>query len=245
VLRQWLAEAIVHEQAADWTNMAYLTEPRYFTHSLPEGAPALTTLLERIADERILKRLRHFYDCELLFHNTQYFFEPATHSHAGAWHRDGQFGAPNQEITDEIEQRRYAETIVVHVHIALLADDHFEIVPGSHARWDTPEELAIRRGRAGRQKNESEMPGAVRVRLAAGDACFFSAWSIQRGNYFAHVPRRTFDVIYGTPAEWATPPPTCFLNPEVLEHLSPAARHFFTRFITAHHERWGRGEFDY
>jgi hypothetical protein len=237
VFGQWLDEAPERERAANATNMAYLTEPRYFTRE----PHRLTALLELIADERLRGPWRRVFGRDLLFHNTQYFFNPATETRAGDWHRDGQFGAAD----DEAERRRYAGTIGVHVHVALLPDENFEIVPGSHARWDTPEEAAIRKGLGGRRKDDGAMPGAARVRLGAGDACFFDAWSTHRGNYVADVPRRTFDVIYGTQADWATPPPTCFLTPGVLESLSPAARGFFARFVAAHREKWARGEYDY
>lgn len=58
------------------------------------------------------------------------------------WHRDSQFGQPDPEL----ECRRILTTTSVHVRVALEDDDRLEIVPGSHRRWDTPEELQIRKG---------------------------------------------------------------------------------------------------
>jgi hypothetical protein len=237
VLCRWLNEAADAERAANSTNMAYLTEPRYFT----EKPPCLSALLEAIAHRRILATLDELSDRELLFHNTQYFFNPASRSRAGDWHRDQQFGAPD-EATEKSRMRR---TIGLHLHLAFLPDDNLEIVPGSHARWDTREEWAIRHGIDGRKKNEAALPGAERILLEAGDGCFFSAWAIHRGSYLADRPRRTFDIIYGTPADWHTPPPTCFLAPSVLDNLSPPARHFFERFIAAYKDKWRTGQFDY
>ena len=40
------------------------------------------------------------------------------------------------------------------------SDDRLEIVPGSHARWDTPDELRIRRGA---DRTTPDMPNAARV----------------------------------------------------------------------------------
>jgi len=236
VLGQWLNESRDPRASSDLINMAYLTEPRYF-----EDHPAqLTTLLEAVADEKILSLLEAVFDAELLFHNTQYFFDPRGQSRAGAWHRDQQFVAED-DATEELIRRT---TVGVHVHVAFLPDDNLEIVPGSHTRRDTPEELRIRRGLNGRETSADDMPGAVRISLGAGDACFFSAWSIHRGRYLAEHPRRTFDIIYGTSNQWAVPPPTCFLRPDVLRGVSEPARRFFRRFIDAYKPAWEKGEYD-
>jgi ectoine hydroxylase-related dioxygenase (phytanoyl-CoA dioxygenase family) len=233
VFEQWRRAAPNPKKAANLINMAYLTEWRYFEQQ-PER---LTVLLEAIAAPKILSVLKQLSDKDLIFHNTQYFFNPLDESRQGDWHRDQQFGVPD----DETEKLRMAQTVGIHAHIAFLADNNFQYVPGTHARWDTPEELAIRRGANGQPKNSPNMPGAVRIKLEPGDACFFSAWGIHRGNYMAEVPRRTFDIIYGTPAEWATPPPMCFLEPGVLENLQPASRAFFENFINAYREKWLSG----
>lgn len=234
IFAQWLAESRDPAAAADNTNMAYLTEPRFL-----EGRPRRRrTLLEAVADERPLGVVRQLFGRELPFLNTQYFFEPATRSRGGDWHRDQQFDAPDEAT----ERERMRAVVGVHAHLALVADDHLEYVPGSHARWDTPAELKIRRGLGGAAKNSDAMPGARRVHLDAGDAVFFSPWGIHRGRYAAGRPRRTFDVIYSTPGDWFTPPPTCFLRPGALEDLTPAARAFFARFVETYRERWQRGE---
>jgi hypothetical protein len=86
------------------------------------------------------------------------------------------------------------------------------------------------------------MPGARRISLDAGDAVFFSPWGIHRGRYISGITRRTFDIIYSTPPDWFTPPPTCFLRPDALDGLAPHARDFFARFVDTYRERWQRGE---
>lgn len=236
-LRQWLAEARDYQEAANNTNMAYLTEPRYFVNQ-PDN---LTLLLETIAHERIFTVLDLLDYDHLLFHNTQYFFNPATQTRAGNWHRDSQFDAPDEEI----EWSRINSALGIHAHIALLHDENLEIVPGSHTRRDTPDEADIRHRRNGKSANDDAMPNAIRIHLDAGDACFFSAWGIHRGNYIADIPRRTFDVIYGMPVECYTPSPTCFRQPEVLARLSPHARSFFERFVDTYKEKWERGIYDH
>ncbi|HJR06218.1 MAG TPA: phytanoyl-CoA dioxygenase family protein [Pyrinomonadaceae bacterium] len=235
VLAQWLEESSDPRAAADSTNMAFLTEPRYFTKH-PEG---LRLLLEAITDEKIFDPLAEILDGEPIFHNTQYFFNPATETRAGDWHRDQQFEAPDEET----ERARMYGYTGVHVHIAFVPDDNLEFVPGTHKRWDTPEERRIRKGLDGREKNSGAMHGARRLALEAGDAAFFSAWGIHRGHYDARTLRRTFDIIYGDNlCDWNTPPPTCFLQPDLLDDLDERQRQFFQRFVEAYRLRWSRGE---
>ncbi|MEJ7712713.1 MAG: phytanoyl-CoA dioxygenase family protein [Pyrinomonadaceae bacterium] len=237
VFQLWLAESADPQKAANQTNMAYLTELRYFERQ-PER---LNMLLGVIAHEKILHIFRKTFDVEPLFHNTQYFFEPASVTRSGDWHRDQQFGAPNVEAEKAaMSQKGF------HAHIAFVPDDNLEIVPCTHARWDTQQEFEIRKGINGRAPNADDMPGAVRISLEAGDACFFSAWSIHRGNYVNGKVRRTFDVIYAASAsDEYTPPPMCFSQSEVLDGLSGPTRLFFQRFINAYKEKWKRSAYEY
>lgn len=235
IFRQWLAESPDPFSASNNTNMAYLTEERYFR----EHPERLGTLLEVIAHEKILSIFNQLFDVEPLFHNTQYFFEPATETSAGNWHRDQQFDSASTE-----SEKSFLSEKGFHAHIALVPDDNLEIIPGTHARWDTPEEFEIRKGKNDKKPNSDEMPGAIRIRLNAGDACFFSAWSIHRGNYVAGKIRRTFDVIYGASPSNYTPPPMCFSLPEVLDDVTAHTRLFFERFISAYKGRWARREYE-
>jgi ectoine hydroxylase-related dioxygenase (phytanoyl-CoA dioxygenase family) len=236
ILEQWIDESTHPEAAANSTNMAFLTEPRYFERQ-PERR---RILLNAIGDETILSVLSNFMDGAPLFHNTQYFFNPATETRGGDWHRDQQFGAADETV----EKLRMKEAVGIHAHIALLPDDNLDYVPGSHLRWDTPSELEIRKGLNGQKKNSSLMPKAERITLETGDAVFFSAWGIHRGNYVAGVPRRTFDIIFGTSPGWFTPPPTCFLESNALDDLTPPAHNFFARFIETYRDKWLKGEYD-
>lgn len=215
---------------ANATNIAFLTEPRYFEGRRSE----LITLLEFIAHPNLLALLRAIAPEPPLFHNTQYFVNPNGRSWEGAWHRDTQFG-----VTDAAEeQRRMAQVTGIHVRVAFEPDEQLEIVPGSHHRWDTPEESAIR---SGPQPDAAEMPGRYRIQLDPGDICVFHAWSIHRGTYSAATPRCTFDIIYGLAgvADWAIPTPTCFQNADLLSALAPNAQAFYQRFIDTYTPYWG------
>lgn len=238
ILQQWIEQSAQPDQAANATNMAYLTDPAYFEHHPQE----LITLLELIADRRILTVLQELYQAPILFHNTQYFFEPRSQSRLGAWHRDTQFLAPDPEL----ERSRILQTHGVHVRFALLDDDRLEYVPASEQRWDTPEEYAIRKAEGGAIAPSGEllystaMPNSQRISLTAGDGLLFHAWGIHRGTYETGKPRRTFDIIYhiGEPCNYCPPPPMCFRQPGLLERLSPRARTFFTDFVTAYQDYW-------
>ncbi len=233
VHQEWLCNSHDPEELANCTNMAMLTDLGYFSNHPDQ----LTTLLNLIADRRILDTLRLIFDRDLLFHNTQYFVEPRSQSWEGDWHRDQQFDAPDVET----QIRRMSETIGIHVHIALVPEDHLEYVPGSHQRWDTPEEWEIRQG-SDHNRRHGTMPNSVRLPLNPGDACFFDAWGIHRGHYRAGAPRRDLDIIYGTRPEWFTPPPTCFLDPQVMERLAPDTRTFFQRFIEEYQKDWEKSK---
>lgn len=116
----------------------------------------------------------------------QYFHEPTVRDWQGAWHRDSQFGRNEPEV----EKAFLRSTTAVRFRVACLPDDRLELVPGTHARWDTDEELAIRKRQALaglvvpiEPTADVAMPGAERVVLGPGDACVFHAWMIHRGSY--------------------------------------------------------------
>jgi hypothetical protein len=225
-----LLQAIAGDSTlADARNIAYLTEPKYY---LPPNAELLK-LLEFIADERIVLLLTNLSGEIPLFHNTQYFYNPTRRSHDGEWHRDTQFLAPDPPL-EKVRMNRHTG---VHFRVAFLADQQLEYVPGSEQRWDSPEELAIRKGR---NPTDPNMPGRTTIQLKAGDACLFHAWGIHRGTYRADVPRRTLDIIYGWGGvcDYAPPPPMCFTDKDLLAQLSPRARRFFDFFIRTYEPAW-------
>jgi hypothetical protein len=118
-----------------------------------------------------------------------YYHEQTLHDWEGDWHRDSQF----TESDPERERTLVMSTTSVHLRVALEHDDRLELVPGSHLRGDTSEELRIRKGA---RRASAEMPGATRVVLHAGDACIFHAWSIHRATYQRAPLRRTIDLLF-------------------------------------------------
>lgn len=147
------------------------------------SAPALSTLLRDVTGSLAPPRLERL----------DYYHEQTKRDWDGDWHRDSQFGRPDPTAEERVAVGSNAEAPSLHLRVAFERDDHLEIVPGSHARWDTPEELRIRKGPA---RASSTMPGALRITLAPGDACIFHASTIHRATYRRDPIRRTLDVLY-------------------------------------------------
>ncbi len=219
ILAQWRAE---HPEAAGQrtTNMAYLTDPRYFA----EYEEELVALLKLIADPRVVDLLHAVGFETPLFHNTQYFMESDELAWPGMWHRDTQFMAPNPDT----ERERMEGSHSVHFRIAFIEDAALDYVPRSERRWDEPAELAIRLHEDDNVRRESAMPGAVAVPLKAGDAALFHAWGIHRGRYAPLPVGRSLDIIYADRrVAWAPPSAMDHIGPRVAWRLGPEARRFF------------------
>jgi phytanoyl-CoA dioxygenase PhyH len=120
---------------------------------------------------------------------TDYYHEQTVRDWDGDWHRDSQFN----QVDPERERARVLTTTALHVRVALHDDDRLEVVPGSHRRWDSEAELAVRKGA---RRASAHMPQATRIVLRAGDVCVFHAWSIHRGTYRRTPLRRTLDALY-------------------------------------------------
>jgi ectoine hydroxylase-related dioxygenase (phytanoyl-CoA dioxygenase family) len=230
ILCHWIQRSPDPKRKANKKNLGGLTELHYFT----EYPEQLNLLLNTISEERVLSVLECICDAQLLFHDAQYFFNPAICSWVGDWHRDGQFIAPDETT----EKSRIFNSSSIRVHIPFLPDASLDFVAGSHARWDTPAELEIRKGLSDKPMNSNEMPFTTRIYLEPGDAVFFSSWGIHRGSYLADKPRGTLAMLYSSSVSWYTPPPTCFLESNVLDGLSSQKEAFFRRFINAYKSRW-------
>lgn len=148
------------------------------------GQPRVTRLLFTLqhATESDVPRLK----------DVHYYHEQEGRDWDGDWHRDSQFS--RAVLADPESERAIVRShTAVHVRVAFEPDDRLEIVPGSHARWDTPEELRIRRGA---RRASSEMPNATRIVLSPGDACVFHAYSVHRATYRQKPLRRTLDALF-------------------------------------------------
>lgn len=151
------------------------------------------------------------------------------------WHRDV-IQIPQEEIDEEYIYSKDRFHNSCQINLPLYEEDALWIVPGSHNRVNTPAENAIFGGSKHYSPPSSEMPGAMPVRLKAGQAVFYNNNLIHRG-YTAEVkvPRRTIHMGYHS----ASKPPTWhfyllngeLLTPEYLDTLSPTMRKMMGEYL--------------
>jgi hypothetical protein len=213
----------------------HVNNPVYFKRNREDLLP----LLELAADERVLSPLREIMNWEPMYLKTSLWFNPLDRSDDGNWHRDTQFTIPDPAEERAVIERVCRET-GAQVQIALVPSQDIQVVPGSHLRWDTPEEFAIRRADNGAHCTSNDMPNALRVDLAPGDGVMFNPVALHRGRYHADKLRRTFMLTYtrsgGGDSYWARQP--WFLEPGYLEGVQPRTRAFYARFVATHREHW-------
>lgn len=125
------------------------------------------------------------------FMNTQLFFDPAKNSQKNYWHRD-----PQYHLSIEEQKEALLGPKVVHFRIPLVEEPGIELVPDTHKRWDTSEELEVRFETNNRKKHDALSTGVV-VKLKAGDLLVFSANMIHRGLYGGD--RLALDILFCDP----------------------------------------------
>ena len=250
-LAQWQRESIAEGEPGGYCYgpnawvMLHLNHPKYHQHH-PQR---LATLLNAVADPRVLAILNDIFREPAIFSQINYYIDPLQSRPAASWHRDSQF---HSEFTGEDEtssiHREADPPREIHMHIPLVPTAATEVVPGSHLRTDTPEEGRIRRD----APDSDEMANTLRLHLEPGDLGFFHVNALHRGLYLQGIPRRTIAVTLNRASD---PRPITaammekrkgyfpayqpwFSNPKYLDGCSPAAREFYQRFIDVYGENW-------
>jgi ectoine hydroxylase-related dioxygenase (phytanoyl-CoA dioxygenase family) len=242
VLEQWRRRDPQTGRPSDprATVMRHLNHPDYFA----AGAPGLSDVLELAAHPKLLELAHTLLGEEPMFRCTSYFMNPLENSLDGEWHRDSQYETSDEASEKELVLSGGDTGAGVQLQVALVPSDDVEIVAGSHLRWDTPQELAIRRADGFRNNRSSAMPGATRVGLDAGDAAAFNSLGVHRGRYHTDKLRRTVMLTYtktSRPRSDYFSNQPWFLNPAYRARIPPRAEDFFARFI-ATYEPWWRAE---
>ncbi|MEO6601791.1 MAG: phytanoyl-CoA dioxygenase family protein, partial [Polyangiaceae bacterium] len=146
-------------------------------NSFEPGPVLLAPILAFASSARVCTQLQALHPSDAVgipeLKDAHYYHEQTQRDWDGDWHRDSQFA----RVDLDQERTLIANSWSLHFRVAFEDDERLEVVPGSHRRWDTAEELAIRRGS---HRASNHMPNAERVCLRAGDACLFHAWSIHR-----------------------------------------------------------------
>lgn len=209
------------------------TEARqYYVHVLTSaGTEAIHSAYHH---PRVLEVVTELLGPDLVVDNASLFaFNPGAIYRLG-WHRDV-IQIPPDEIDDQLFS---PDRIHNNVQINLpLIDEHcLEVVPGSHRRPNTDAENDAFSGSRHYAPLDAEMPGAIEVGLAAGQAVFYNNNLIHRGvNLDPAATRRTFHMGYHS----ASLPPTWHfylldsakLTDEQLRTMNPDLRTMMERHI--------------
>ena len=114
-------------------NSAYLTGKKYLNDD------ERLVLFKFIGSHKFTNLVSDFIDGSPAFLNTQLFFNPVNPRQKNYWHRDIQY-----DMSLEQQQAALRGTELMHFRVALEDEPGIELVPGTHRRWDTEEELDIR-----------------------------------------------------------------------------------------------------
>lgn len=166
-------------------NSAYLTAKKHLKDSERE------TLFKFIGSAKLMDVVTSFMGDRPAFMGTQLFFDPVNETQRNYWHRD-----PQYHLSVEEQKEALLGPNVLHVRIPLVDEPGLELVPGTHRRWDSNEELDVRLEQSGR-KNYEDLSTGVRVTLNAGDLLVFSANMIHRGIY--GMDRLSLDILFCDP----------------------------------------------
>ena len=163
-------------------NKDFYQKEEAFNSSLITGSEYLALddrikLFNFISSTKMMGLIDALIPVKPAFMNTQLFFNPVDPKQKDFWHRDCQY---DHDI--ESQKRIIKETQVVHFRVPLFDELGMELIPGSHKRWDTEEELNVREEINGKESHDN-LPNAEKIPLAAGDLLIFSADMIHRGLY--------------------------------------------------------------
>ncbi|MFT2092501.1 phytanoyl-CoA dioxygenase family protein [Paraglaciecola sp. 2405UD69-4] len=177
------------------------------------GATDRMTLFNFISSPKMMQVIESLIPTQAAFMNTQLFFNPINPELKDFWHRDCQY---DHDLAGQ--KKAIAETQVVHLRVPLFDELGMELIPGTHKRWDTQEELDVREEENGRRSNDS-LPGATSIPLAAGDVLVFSADMIHRGLY--GLDRLAWDIlVFDATADFADyVDPDCLPTPAMLSKI--------------------------
>jgi ectoine hydroxylase-related dioxygenase (phytanoyl-CoA dioxygenase family) len=153
----------------------------------------LLSLFKFLGSNAMMAHVNEVFAGSAMFMNTQLFFNPVNPEQRNYWHRD-----PQYHLTLEQQQEVLHGPDVVHFRIALRDEPGIEVVPGSHRKWDSAEELDVRLERNGRS-NSDDLSSSKRIELKAGDLAVFSASMLHRGIYGGQ--RLALDVLFCEPVQ--------------------------------------------
>ena len=175
-------------------NSAYLTSGEFL------NTEQQNRLFGLIACNKVMNLVTELIPEQPCFLNTQLFFNPVQDKQNNYWHRD-----PQYHLSIEQQQVALALFDVIHFRLPVMDEPGIELIPGTHKRWDTTEELDVRLEQNGQKNNQALSQGET-IKLFAGDLLIFSANMIHRGLY--GLDRLAFDILF------------CSSEPSIIEFVN-------------------------
>ncbi|NQZ27647.1 MAG: phytanoyl-CoA dioxygenase family protein [Colwellia sp.] len=166
-------------------NSAYLTSNEYLNNT------QRNRLFSFIGSTKVMNIVNELIPQQPCFLNTQLFFDPVNKQQSNYWHRD-----PQYHLSVEQQKAALAGGDALHFRLPLVDEPGLELIPGTHKRWDSAEELKVRLELDGHKNNQPLSQGKS-IKLFAGDLLVFSANMIHRGLY--GMDRLTFDLLFCSP----------------------------------------------
>ncbi|MBU3005561.1 phytanoyl-CoA dioxygenase family protein [Paraglaciecola arctica] len=198
----------------------------YYFHLLTN--PQTMSFQHIFHNHKIMGVIEQILGNQLIINNASLFAaEPGTTYKLG-WHRDV-IQIPQDEIDEAkiFSKERFHNS--VQINLPLYEDNALWVVPGSHHRPNTEQENKAFTGSKHYAPIEADMPGAVQLKIKAGQAALYNNNLIHRGACeMFKEPRRSLHMGYHS----ATLPPTWhfyLLNEDMftddyLEKMSPEVR---------------------
>lgn len=166
---------------------------QYYIHLL--GNPAAIPLLDAYHIPTVIDTVAELLGPDPIINNASIFATNPGVSYRLGWHRDV-IQIPEDEIRDELFSPAWGHNSV-QINLPLFEEQCLWVVPGSHARPDTPEERAAFAGSRHYAPIDADMPGGIPVRIPAGYALLYNNNLIHRGyNDAMTTPRRTLHMGY-------------------------------------------------
>jgi len=183
-----------HNSWKDKNNAFYMNQAvnsAYLTGNEHLDDEQRTELFQLIGSEKIMSIVHSLFSDRPCFMNTQLFFDPVTKGQKNYWHRD-----PQYHLSVDEQKQALSGPEVIHFRIPMKDEPGIELIPGTHKRWDTDEELNVRLETESR-KNHEDLNSGLAINLNAGDLLVFSANMIHRGLY--GNDRFSLDILFCDP----------------------------------------------
>jgi ectoine hydroxylase-related dioxygenase (phytanoyl-CoA dioxygenase family) len=162
-----------YEQQA--INSAYLTDKNFLNNK------QRTLLFKFISDPLLLEQVQKIIPSPA-FLNTQLFFDPFNPQKKNYWHRDIQYDFSPEQQKSMLESNAELSMSMPHFRIPLVDEKGVEVIPKTHARWDTADEFDVRMENNGKHCYDN-LPNSKVLSVKRGDLLIFSAKMLHRGVY--------------------------------------------------------------